>query len=1005
VINYSPSCRSKPVRPSLPSLPPSEIPSKSKVVWEKFSPQTKFERQLYHYGTFPEGFHWGVSSSAYQVEGGWNADGKGPSVWDTFTQKPGNIPNNDNGDVACDSYNKIDADLYMLRALKVQTYRFSLSWSRIFPNGYKSSLNQKGVDYYNRLINGLIANNITPMVTLYHWDLPQALQNINGWDNPEMINIFNEYCDFCYATFGDRVKFWITFNEPQTIAWSGYGLGQIPPNVNQPGDAPYRVAHNLLKAHAQVYHTYDEKYRASQGGLVSISLNAEWAEPLDINVPREVVAADRALQFQLGWFAHPIFKNGDYPDAMKWQVGNKSELQGLTESRLPSFTDEDKAFIQGTADVFCINTYTTKVQKAVAWGLRRLLNWLKEEYGDPEIYITENGVATGIDITVDDTDRIFFLNTYIDEALKAHNLDGVRVKGYIASSLMDSFEWLKGYTVGYGLHYVNFKLSSRPRSPKRSAHLYFDIMKNNGFPLTEDVEMLYGHFPEGFMWSTASASYQVQSILTNETEFCLSYLLLVSSNEDICFICLCSNTTDRGRLESRWKSYNKIAEDINSLKTLRVRHYRFSVSWPRIMPDGTTRKINDAGLNYYHRLVDALLEANITPQVTLYHWDLPQPLQDVGGWENETIVERFRDYADVVFNSLGDKVKFWITINEPYIVALHGYGINANPGTAPYIAGHNLLKAHAEAWHLYNDKYRAKQGGIIGITINSDWAEPRNPYKQEDVDAAMRVVQVQFCSSTIFSIHDKFTAAEVARIKGTHDYFGFNHYTTVLAFYVDFQNQEHYDADSDRTWLESGSDWLKVNPMGFRKILKFIKDEYGNPPIFVTENGVSERGPVNLNDTLRIHYYENYINQALKAYLLDGVDMRGYAAWSLMDNLEWTMGYDERFGLFYVNRSDPSLPRIPKKSVWHYATITNCNGFISPAEIPHGCQIHEPEGNIYPFVCSFTVSFTLYVYLSVILSLPPSIQLKMNYQSKDRRDEVDCIQQVYQQSFDYVDHL
>uniref|UniRef100_A0A671PTB2 beta-glucosidase n=1 Tax=Sinocyclocheilus anshuiensis TaxID=1608454 RepID=A0A671PTB2_9TELE len=504
---------------------------------------------LYHYGTFPEGFHWGVSSSAYQVEGGWNADGKGPSVWDTFTQKPGNIPNNDNGDVACDSYNKIDADLYMLRALKVKTYRFSLSWSRIFPNGYKSSHNQKGVDYYDRLIDGLIANNIAPMVTLYHWDLPQALQDISGWDNLEMINIFNEYCDFCYATFGDRVKFWITFNEPQTIAWSGYGLGQIPPNVKQPRDAPYRVAHNLLKAHAQVYHTYDEKYRASQGGLVSISLNAEWAEPLDINVPREVVAADRALQFQLGWFAHPIFKNGDYPDAMKWQVGNKSELQGLPNSRLPSFTDEDKAFIQGTADVFCINTYTTKVvrhvtsrlniesyetdqdvekdnadgsentavneQKAVAWGLRRLLNWLKEEYGDPEIYITENGVATGTAITVDDTDRIFFLKTYVDEALKAHNLDGVRVKGYIASSLMDSFEWLKGNTIGYGLHYVNFKLSSRPRTPKRSAHLYFDIMRNNGFPLPTEEEMLYGHFPEGFIWSTATAAYQVSAFGTN----------------------------------------------------------------------------------------------------------------------------------------------------------------------------------------------------------------------------------------------------------------------------------------------------------------------------------------------------------------------------------------------------------------------------------------------------------------------------------------------------------
>ncbi|RXN36835.1 lactase-phlorizin hydrolase-like protein [Labeo rohita] len=192
----------------------------------------------------------------------------------------------------------------------------------------------------------------------------------------------------------------------------------------------------------------------------------------------------------------------------------------------------------------------------------------------------------------------------------------------------------------------------------------------------------------------------------------------------------------------------------------------------------------------------------------------------------------------------------------------------------------------------------------------------------------------------------EFTPEEVARIKGTHDYFGLNHYTTVLAFYVDFGDQEHYDADrgavviSDRTWLETGSDWLKICPQGFRRLLKFIKDNYGNPPVYVTENGVSERGPVDLNDVIRIHYYENYINQALKAYMWDGVDLRGYAAWSLMDNLEWTMGYSERFGLFYVNRTDPNLPRIPKKSVQYYSTVINCNGFISPGETPHECQIY-----------------------------------------------------------------
>ncbi|ROL48943.1 Lactase-phlorizin hydrolase [Anabarilius grahami] len=856
-----------------------------------------------------------------------------------------------------------------------------------------------GVDYYNRLIDGLLANGITPMVTLYHWDLPQALQNINGWDNPELINIFNEYCDFCYATFGDRVKFWITFNEPQTIAWSGYGLGQIPPNVQQPGDAPYRIAHNLLKAHAQAYHTYDDKYRGSQGGLVSISLNAEWAEPLDVNIPREVVAADRALQFQLGWFAHPIFKNGDYPDAMKIQVSDKSELQGLTESRLPSFTDEEKAFIQGTADVFCINTYTTKVvrhvtstlevvsyltdqdvekdfpegsentavydQKAVSYGLRRLLNWLKEEYGDPEIYITENGVATSPAMTVDDTERIFFLKTYVDEALKAHNLDGVRIKGYIASSLMDSFDWLNGYYPSYGLHHVNFGLSSRPRTPKRSAHLLFDIIKNNGFPMTEEEETLYAQFPEGFMWSTATAAYQRApgEQMEKVSVFGINMHTLLSK----------ISKDDNGDIAC--DSYNRIADDVDIIKKLKVGHYRLSVSWPRILPDGTTRKINEAGLNYYNRLVDALVAANIQPQVTLYHWDLPQALQDVGGWENETVVERFRDFADVVFNSLGDRVKFWITLNEPLNAALAGYGygnaapgINSRPATAQYVAAHNLIKAHAEAWHLYNDKYRATQGGVISITLNSDWGYPRNPYKQEDVDAAERYVQFMlgWFAHPVFNgdypevmknrIRERslaagrpqsrlpeFTPEEVARIKGTHDYFGFNHYTSVLTHYLDYKDFEDYDADrgvgvqSDRTWLESGSFSLKVIPGGFRKILKFIKDEYGNPPLYVTENGLSERGPIDLNDIHRIHYYNTYINQALKACLLDGVDLRGYTAWSLMDNVEWGAGFEERFGFFYVNRSDPALPRVPKESVWNYAKIVTCNGFIRPGE-SHECQ-------------------------------------------------------------------
>ncbi|XP_074158026.1 LOW QUALITY PROTEIN: lactase/phlorizin hydrolase [Sminthopsis crassicaudata] len=980
-------------------LEPSEVPSKAKVVWEKFSNQSKFERDLFHHGTFADDFVWGVSSSAYQIEGGWDADGKGPNIWDNFTHTPGNnVVNNDNGDVACDSYNKLEEDLNMLRALRVKGYRFSLSWSRIFPTGTNDSVNKHGVDYYNRLIDGLTASNIIPMVTLYHWDLPQALQDIGGWDNPSLIELFDSYADFCFRTFGDRVRFWMTFNEPMYQAWLGYGEGVFPPNVKDPGYRPYRIAHTLIKAHARVYHTYDQKYRPSQKGVISLSLSTHWMEPKSPHSPRDVEAADRALQFNLGWFAHPIFKNGDYPDAMKWKVGNRSELQNLPASRLPSFTEQEKRYIRNTADVFCLNTYSTKVvshrtpqlqppsydsdqerteeeelsgppsamHRAVPWGLRRVLNWIKEEYGDMPIYITENGVGLKKS-QIEDIDRKFFYKTYINEALKAYSLDGVNLRGYVAWSLMDNFEWLNGYSVKFGLYQVDFNDTNRPRTARTSARYYTEVISNNGMPLSKEDEFLYGEFPEGFIWSAASAAYQIEGAWRADGKGLsiwdtYSHTPLRIANDDTGDVAC--------------DSYHKIQEDLVALQNLRVSHYRFSISWPRVLPDGTTRQINEEGLNYYERLIDALMAANITPQVTIYHWDLPQALQNVGGWENDTIVQRFKEYADVLFSRLGAKVKFWITLNEPYVIANlgHGYGtaapgISFRPGTAPYIVGHNLIKAHAEAWHLYNDVYRPTQGGLISITISSDWAEPRDPSKQEDIEAARRYVQFMggWFAHPIFKNGDysevmktrirdrslaaglnksrlpEFTEDEKKRINGTFDFFGFNHYTTVLASNLNYANIiSSYDADrgvasiTDRTWPDSGSFWLKITPFGFRRILNWLKEEYNNPPIYITENGVSERGTSDLNDTVRIYYLRSYINEVLKA-IQDKVDIRGYTVWSLMDNFEWATGFSERFGLHFTNYTDPSIPRIPKESVKLYASVVRCNGFPDPASGPHLC--------------------------------------------------------------------
>ncbi|CAG0891180.1 unnamed protein product [Cyprideis torosa] len=468
-----------------------------------------FEEPLL-YDTFPDDFAWALATSAYQIEGAWDEDGKGLNIWDKWTHETGRP----NGDVACDSYHKWREDIAMLQAVGVTHYRFSISWARVLPEGV-GRINPMGIDWYNNFTNGLLEAGIEPMVTLYHWDLPQALEDRGGWLSPDAWDWFEEYADVMFEALGDRVKLWITFNEPWVSAVLGYGNGAHAPGFTNEGEFPYIAGHNMLKSHGRAYRLYQSKYAAEQNGLIGISLNLGdgYAIPDDDTV-ENVEAAERNIQFNLGWYAHPIFINGDYPDVMREKIDYKSELQGFPQSRLPYFTEEEKAIIANSADFLGLNYYTASVirnqendinwisyfadsdtypyhddswygsgaswLKVTPFSLRMMLNWIKDNYDNIPVYITENGFSDRAG-NLDDMLRVYYYKHYINNVLKAIKLDQCNVRGYTAWALMDNFEWSVGFEERFGLHYVDFEDPNRPRTPKTSAKWYSEIIRNNGF--------------------------------------------------------------------------------------------------------------------------------------------------------------------------------------------------------------------------------------------------------------------------------------------------------------------------------------------------------------------------------------------------------------------------------------------------------------------------------------------------------------------------------------------
>jgi beta-glucosidase len=437
-------------------------------------------------GRFPPGFVFGVASSAYQIEGAVNEDGRGPSIWDTFSHTPGRTLNGETGDVACDHYHRWRDDVALMRELGVDSYRFSASWSRVLPEGI-GAVNEPGLDFYDNLVDGLLAEGITPLPTLYHWDLPQALYDRGGWTNPEAPAWFAEYAGVLARRLGDRVSRWLTLNEPQVFCFAGHAYGRHAPGVEDWPTA-LRVADGAIRGHAAAAAQIRDAVR---GAEIGIALNQNRVEPAS-DSEEDAAAADRHHAIHQRWFADPFFGR-PYPE-----VAVRAQRDA---GHLPAgLVSDGQAVIPRALDFVGLNYYTREVIAAdrggefglrgapapdvqrttMGWevnpsGMRKVLDRLHTDYAPREIVITENGAAfpessVAPDAeTVDDRERTRFLADHLAVAATAVE-EGIPLTGYYAWSLLDNYEWAEGYAQRFGIVHVDYP--TQRRIVKRSGRLY-----------------------------------------------------------------------------------------------------------------------------------------------------------------------------------------------------------------------------------------------------------------------------------------------------------------------------------------------------------------------------------------------------------------------------------------------------------------------------------------------------------------------------------------------------
>lgn len=444
---------------------------------------------------FPKDFIWGVAASAYQIEGAWKEDGRGESIWDRFAHSPYHIQTSENADLACDHYHRMPEDVALIKQLGFPYYRFSISWPRVVPTG-EGKANKKGLDFYDRLVDELLKAGIQPKTTLYHWDLPQNLQDKGGWPNRDTAGRFAEYARFVFDRLGDRVNFWSTHNEPWVAAFLGYGTGLHAPGICDYSQA-YQAAHHLLLAHGKTIQVFRQGGYKGEIGLI---LNLNGLTPANDN-QADIDATQRVHDETHALFLDPLFK-GEYPQRLFNFIGMHQ----------PKVKAGDVELIRQPMDYLGLNYYNTDTvsydvssglnkarltpysaagwgQTEMKWGihpmgLKNELNYIKENYDNPQLYVTENGCAMP-DVPdekgfVADWDRIRYIKSHL-QGLHEAIQEGVNVNGYFVWSIFDNFEWERGYGPRFGLIRVNYK--TLERIPKQSAYWFSEITQQNSISI------------------------------------------------------------------------------------------------------------------------------------------------------------------------------------------------------------------------------------------------------------------------------------------------------------------------------------------------------------------------------------------------------------------------------------------------------------------------------------------------------------------------------------------